>query len=120
MSNIYVLPLDPAAPASAALGAPVEPAKLWASVPAPPKPPKVGTTHVFYGENVAALTSLGGGFEKKKGAERREAVRTAVGAGVKKVRAMGEAVKGRTVKVDAGADAHAAGALSALLYVAWG
>ena len=39
---------------------------------------------------------------------------------VKKVRAMGEAVKGRTVKVDAGADAHAAGALSALLYVAWG
>ena len=108
MSSIYVLPVDPAAPAAAA-SAPVDAATLWKSVPAAPKPPKAGTTHVFYGEHLAAVSSLGDRFASKKGNERREVVRTSVGSAVKKVRDMGEGIKGSDVFVDASADPHAAG-----------
>ena len=44
MSSIYVLPIDPSAPAATA--APVDATKLWTSTPAAnaPKPSKAGTT----------------------------------------------------------------------------
>ena len=109
MSNIYLLPVDPSAP-SAPAAAPVDAAKLWQSTPsAKSKPAKVGTTHVFYGDKITALSSLGDKFEKKKGDERREVVRKAVAGGVKTVRALGESVEGSNVVVDASVDPHAVG-----------
>ena len=109
MSSIYVLPIDPSAPAATA--APVDATKLWTSTPAAnaPKPSKAGTTHLFYGENVTAVSSLGEKFGQKKGDERREVVRKTVGSAIKKVRELGEAVEGSKVVVDASADPHAAG-----------
>ncbi|KAI0686508.1 leucine aminopeptidase [Cerioporus squamosus] len=106
MSSIYVLPIDPSAPSVAA--APVNAAKLWNSTPAAGKPPKTGTTHLFYGDNITALASLGYKFGAKKGDERREVVRKAVAGGVKKVRDLGEGVEGSKVLVDASVDPHAA------------
>ncbi|KAI0713970.1 cytosol aminopeptidase family, catalytic domain-containing protein [Earliella scabrosa] len=107
MSNIYLLPVDPSA-TSASAAAPVDAAKLWQLTPsAKSKPAKVGTTHVFYGDKITALSSLGDKFEKKKGDERREVVRKAVAGGVKTVRALGESVEGSNVVVDASVDPHA-------------
>ena len=110
MSSIYVLPIDPSAPSAAA--APVDAPKLWKSSPAASKPPSTGTTHLFYGDNTSALSSLGDKFGKKKGDERREVVRKAVAGGIKKVRDLGEAVEGSKVLVDASIDPHAAGTSS--------
>ena len=109
MSSIYVLPIDPSAPAATA--APVDAAKLWHTTPAAnaSKPSKAGTTHLFYGENITAVSSLGDKFTQKKGDERREVVRKTVGSAIKKVRELGEAVDGSKVVVDASADPHAAG-----------
>ncbi|KAI9067062.1 Zn-dependent exopeptidase [Trametes sanguinea] len=110
-SSIYVLPVDPTSPStpSAPKANGLDAARLWQTAPGAAKA-KAGTTHLFYGEPAAvtALTSLGEKFAQKKGAERREAVRKAVGSAVKKVRDLGEDVQGREVLVDASADAHAA------------
>ncbi len=109
MSSIYVLPIDPSAPAATA--APVDATKLWHTTPASntSKPSKAGTTHLFYGGNIAAVSSLGDKFAQKKGDDRREVVRKTVGSAIKKVRELGEAVDGSKVVVDASADPHAAG-----------
>lgn len=53
------------------------------------------------------MVSLGDQFVKKKGDERREVVRRAMGSGVKAVKGLWEGEK--VVKVDAREDAHAAG-----------
>ncbi|KAM5537543.1 hypothetical protein V8D89_008870 [Ganoderma adspersum] len=108
MSSIYVLPIDPSAPAATA--APVDATKLWTTTPAAnaPKPSKAGTTHLFYGENVTAVSSLGDNFNQKKGNDRREVVRKTVGSAIKKVRELGEAVEGSKVVVDGSSDPHAA------------
>lgn len=58
------------------------------------------------------MVSLGNQFNKKKGDERREVVRRAVGSGVKSVKGLWEGEK--DVKVDAREDAHAAGMLCSL------
>ncbi|KAI0364795.1 hypothetical protein BV20DRAFT_955555 [Pilatotrama ljubarskyi] len=109
MSTVYVLPVDPVAPSTSAA---VDAAKLWKSTPAATKPPKVGTTHLFFGapkeDATTALTSLGDKFAQRKGDERREVIRKAVGSAIKKVRDLGEGVEGSNVLVDASADAHAA------------
>lgn len=112
MSSIYVLPIDPSAPTVTA--APVGATELWTSTPAAnaPKPSKAGTTHLFYGENVTAVSSLGDKFGQKRGDERREVVRKTIGSAIKKVRELGEAVEGSKVVVDASADPHAAGTSS--------
>ncbi|KAI0737652.1 leucine aminopeptidase [Daedaleopsis nitida] len=107
LSSIYVLPVDPKAPAATA--APVEAAKLWQTAPvSASKPAKAGTTHLFYGDSITALSSLGDKFELKEGDERREVVRKAVASGIKKVLELGEGVEGRDVLVDASQDPHAA------------
>lgn len=56
------------------------------------------------------MVSLGDQFSKKKGDERREVVRRAVGSGVKTVKGLWEGRK--DVKVDAREDAHSAGTLT--------
>ncbi|KAI0327147.1 hypothetical protein GY45DRAFT_1373371 [Cubamyces sp. BRFM 1775] len=119
MSSIYVLPIDPSAPSSTTTTSStgVDAAKLWQTTPAgaaSAKPASVGTTHLFFGAGkegaaTAAVSSLGDRFAQKKCAERREAVRRAVGSAVKKVRDLGEGVQGSDVRVDASADPHAAG-----------
>ncbi|KAI0742211.1 leucine aminopeptidase [Daedaleopsis nitida] len=107
MSSIYLLPVDPSTPAATA--APVDAAKLWQTTPgAGSKPSKVGTTHVFYGENITALSSLGDKLRLKKGDEKREVLRKAVAGGIKKVRDLGDSVQGSKVIVDASFDPHAA------------
>ncbi|KAI0762209.1 hypothetical protein C8Q74DRAFT_1371302 [Fomes fomentarius] len=109
MSSIYLLPVDPSAlqvTPSAPSG--VDPAKLWKQTPhAASKPPNVGTTHLFYGDNITALSSLGDKFAAKKGDQRREVVRKAVAGGIKKVRDLGESVDGSKVLLDASVDPHA-------------
>ena len=119
MSAIYVLPVDPAAPsAAAAAPAPVDAAALWQSAPAGPKPPAAGAAHVFFGaggSHTAAVASLGPAFAAKRGDARREAVRKAVGGAVKKVRDLGEGVRGKSVLVADAGDAHAAGAFLSVL-----
>ncbi|KZV73318.1 hypothetical protein PENSPDRAFT_603102 [Peniophora sp. CONT] len=101
---VYVLPIDPSAPKSAT-GAPVDAAQLWQSAPTGKKPAKAGTSRLFYGENNAAVVSLGEGFDGKKGVERREVVRKAVGSAIKAVKGLGD--EELKVVVDASADAHA-------------
>ncbi|CAL1697393.1 unnamed protein product [Somion occarium] len=105
MSSIYVVPVDPTAPKAIQE---VDTEKLWSSVPVGPKPAKVGTTHVFYGDKIVALSSLGDKFASKKPVEKRELVRKAVGSAVKEVRNIGEGVQGKEVAVDISLDPHAA------------
>ncbi|CCM06358.1 uncharacterized protein FIBRA_08615 [Fibroporia radiculosa] len=113
LSAVYLLPLDPQAPAANGQAlADVDTARLWSAAPRAEKPAKAGTTHLFYAtptaEDVTALASLGGCFASTAGDERRELVRKAVGSAVKQVSALGEGVHGQTVHVDASADPHAA------------
>jgi aminopeptidase len=76
------------------------------------KPASAGTSHVFYGEQITAVSSLGGEFGKKNADEKREAVRKAVGGGVKSLKDVlvsEKADKPVEVRVDVAGDAHAAG-----------
>ncbi|KAH9856880.1 leucine aminopeptidase [Lenzites betulinus] len=117
-SKFYILPIDPTAPLAPAVPGldSLDAAGLWNLTPsaAQPKPASTGTAHLFYGAPgagtgaVAALTSLGDGFARKKGDARREVVRKAVASAVKAVRDLGEGVQGSSVVVDAAADPHAA------------
>lgn len=88
---------------------PIDPSlsnKQWAAAATTEKS-KVGTTRIFYGDKITALTSLGEGFADKKGDVRREIVRKAVGSAVKQVKDLGEDIK--DVEIDASTDPHAAG-----------
>ena len=82
--------------------------KLWAT--ARPKN-KTGETKLFYNqvqgkpEALTALASLGEGFDSKSENTKREAVRKAVGNGVKQLRDAGA----KTVAIDDSVDPHAAG-----------
>ncbi|EJF56123.1 leucine aminopeptidase [Dichomitus squalens LYAD-421 SS1] len=108
MSSVYVLLIDPSAPTATA--APVDAAKLWHTTPAAnaSKPSKTGTTHLFFGNNITAVSSFGDKFAQKRGDERREVIRKTVGSAIKKVRELGDSVEGSKVFVDASADPHAA------------
>ena len=108
MSSIYVLPIDPTSPQTQATSD-VDSAKLWSSVPSGTKPATAGTTRLFFGDKITALSSLGDKFDSKKSDAKRELVRTAVGNGVKKVKEIGDGVHGQQVAIDASADPHAAG-----------
>ena len=62
------------------------------------------------GQRALRENGLGPAFAAKRGDARREAVRRAVGGAVKKVRDLGEGVRGKSVLVADAGDAHAAGA----------
>ncbi|THH21850.1 hypothetical protein EUX98_g8266 [Antrodiella citrinella] len=110
---IYLVPVDPAAPAATEA---VDALSLWSSIPSTNlKPLKAGTSHLFFGApsagDVTVLSSLGADFSdaaKLSGHARREVVRNAVGSAVGKVKTLGEGIDGRTIHVDAQADPHAA------------
>lgn len=114
-TKLFVLPIDPTSKPGSATVSSVDPVELWKTAPASSKPPKVGTTRIFYNtprpdqgnSNATAVVSLGEGFDKKTGDARRELVRKAVGSGVKQVKELGDGAK--NIVVDASTDAHAAG-----------
>ncbi|KAJ7144822.1 cytosol aminopeptidase family, catalytic domain-containing protein [Mycena crocata] len=82
-----------------------QPSELWATSVA--KPPKVGSTRIFFNpENVTALSSLGPDFAKRNADGKRELVRRSVGSAVKEVTRLAEEVT--EVVVDGSADPHAA------------
>ncbi|KAH7911619.1 cytosol aminopeptidase family, catalytic domain-containing protein [Hygrophoropsis aurantiaca] len=106
-SKAYIVPVNPQNLSSNTVAG-VDTAKLWSTTPSAQKPAKVGTSHVFYGvsgQDLSALVSLGEGFSEKKGDEKRELVRRAVGAGIKKVKAIDGVSE---ALVDASSDSHAA------------
>lgn len=109
MFTAYILPIDPKALTSQSALPNVDSAKLWSTIPASKKAPKVGTTRVFYDAPPAcmtALVSLGEDFGGKQGYARREVIRKAVGSAVKEVKSLAE---GEKAVIDASADPHAAG-----------
>jgi len=114
-TKVFVLPIDPTSQPGSATVLPVDPVELWNTAPTGSKPPKVGTTRIFYNTpradqgniNATAVVSLGEGFDKKNGDARRELVRKAVGSAVKDVKALME--DEIAVSVDASTDPQAAG-----------
>ena len=114
-TKLFVLPIDPTSQPGSATVSSVDPVELWNTAPTGSKPPKVGTTRIFYNTpradqgniNATAVVSLGEGFDKKTGDARRELVRKAVGSGVKQVKELGDGSK--DIVIDASTDAHAAG-----------
>jgi aminopeptidase len=90
--------------------------KLWAA--SRPKN-KTGESKLFYNqvkgkpEALTALVSLGDGFSKKGDDAKKEAVRKAIGNGVKQLRDAGA----KRVAVDASVDPHAACKSPASTYV---
>lgn len=107
-ASAYLLPFDPSAAQKPVQGVVAQ--TLWSSTPSGDKPPKVGTTRTFFNQpngTTTTISSLGDKFQDKKGNERRELVRKAVGSGIKELRAY-DGLK--EVSVDASADPHAAGA----------
>lgn len=114
-TKVFVLPIDLASQSASGVLPSVNPTELWNSTPTGSKPPKVGTTRIFYNTpsadqghvNATAIVSLGEGFDKKSGEARRELVRKAVGSGVKQVKELGDEAK--DIVIDASQDAHAAG-----------
>lgn len=110
MSTAYILPIDPKAPKSQSALHNLDAAKLWSTIPASKKTPKVGTTRVFYNSPpgcLTALVSLGEDLGGKKGDARREVIRKAVGSAVKEVKGLVESET--AVSIDASEDPHAAG-----------
>ena len=85
--------------------------KLWSSLPHGSKPPKAGSTSLFFGtpssgsQNITALTSLGPSFSKQSTPPntKRELVRTAVGSAVQQIKALGSGINGREVAIDVAA-----------------
>lgn len=123
MSNtVFVLPIDPTSQPGSATVSSVDPVELWNTTPTGSKPPKVGTTRIFYNTpradkgniNATAVVSLGEGFDKKTGDARRELVRKAIGSGVKQVKELGDGT--RDIVVDASTDAHAVGKPILIVY----
>ncbi|KAK7688417.1 hypothetical protein QCA50_008790 [Cerrena zonata] len=117
-SPIYVLPIQPSSKTTSAAptSIPLDTQRLWSSVPKNASDPSEASgAHVFYGvgpnsDHTIALSSLGKGFEKKKGNERREAIRKAVGSAVGKVKGVVAEKNEKPVEVtvDAQTDPHAA------------
>ncbi|KAJ7508409.1 leucine aminopeptidase [Mycena galericulata] len=96
-TSASIRPFDPAAGAN----------ELWPTSAA--KPPKVGTTRVFFNNRsggITALSSLGPDFAKKIGPAKREVVRRSVGSAVKEITRVADEVT--EVVVDAAVDPHAA------------
>ncbi|KAI0000471.1 cytosol aminopeptidase family, catalytic domain-containing protein [Russula vinacea] len=113
-TKVFVLPIDPTSQSGSGTLPSVNPVELWNTAPTGSKPPKVGTTRIFYNTpradqgntNATAVVSLGEGFDGKTGDARRELVRKAVGSGVKQAKELGDGAK--DIIVDASTDAHAA------------
>jgi aminopeptidase len=106
-SHSLLLPFDPSAQPQHING--VSPQQLWKNTPSGDKAPKVGTTRAFFGVPTGyttAISSLGDKFAEKKGDERRELIRKAVGAGIKSLKRFDGLAE---VLVDASLDPHAAG-----------
>lgn len=106
-SSALLLPFDPSGQPSIVSG--VDAQNLWNGTPSGEKPPKVGTTRTFFNTpqgKTTTISSLGDKFAAKKGDERRELVRKAVGAGIKDLKTF-DGLK--EVSVDASTDPHAAG-----------
>jgi len=114
-TKVFVLPIDPTSQHGSSVLPPVNPVELWNTAPTGPKPPKVGTTRIFYNTplpdpgniHATAVVSLGEGFDGKSPDVRRELVRKAVGSSVKEAKELGDGAK--DIVVDASKDAHAAG-----------
>ncbi|KAF8899387.1 leucine aminopeptidase [Infundibulicybe gibba] len=105
-SAAFILPFDHQSSGDVAPG--LDPAKLWSVTPSGDKPPKVGTTRIFYNtpeSKVTAISSLGEKFPSKSGDARREVVRKSVGSAVKDLKAI-DGIK--EVSIDASTDPHAA------------
>lgn len=112
-TTAYIVPYDHQSTGQSIAG--IDAAQLWATTPQGDKPPKAGTTRVFYNTPVASVTSvvsLGDKFAAKKANDKRELVRKAVGSAVKELKGY-DGVK--EVTIDASADPHAAGASSFLV-----
>lgn len=114
-TKVFVLPIDPTSQPGSGVLPSVDPVELWNTAPTGSKPPKVGTTRIFYNTpradqgsiNATAVVSLGEGFDRKTDDARRELVRKAVGSSVKQIKELGDGQK--DIVVDASTDAHAAG-----------
>ena len=105
-TTAYIIPFDHQ---SAQITNGIDASKLWSLTPQGEKPPKVGTTRIFYDtppSNVTTVSSLGEGFASKKSEVKRELIRISVGSAVKELKAH-DGLK--EVLVDASADPHAAG-----------
>ncbi|KAJ7608200.1 leucine aminopeptidase [Roridomyces roridus] len=99
MTTATIRPFDPKAPTTSA-------SQLWPASTA--KPPKVGTTRVFFEGakgSVTALSSLGPDFARKTAASKREVVRRSVGSAVKEISRVDEVTE---LVVDASVNPHAA------------
>jgi len=108
MSSAYIFPYDHQ-PTTSAAGLEVDPAQLWSLTPQGQKPPKVGTTRIFYNtppSKITTVSSLGDAFASKNANQKRELVRKSVGSAVKDLKNH-EGVE--DVAVDASLDPHAAG-----------
>lgn len=111
MSSVYIVPVDPSSSAKTTSVDGLDAQKLWASLPHGPKPPKAGSTNLFFGtpssgsQNITALTSLGPSFSKQSTPlnAKRELVRTAVGSAVQHIKSLGPGIDGCEVAVDVAA-----------------
>ena len=106
-STAYIIPFDHQSSTQITDG--VDASKLWSLTPQGEKPPKAGTTRIFYNtppSKVTTVSSLGEGFTSKKSEVKRELVRKSVGSAVKGLKDH-EGLK--DVLIDASADPHAAG-----------
>lgn len=106
-ASAYIIPYDHQS--KSAVIPDVDPAQLWSLTPQGEKPPKAGTTRIFYNtppSKLAILSSLGDGFASKNANQKRELVRQSVGGAVKDLKNL-EGLK--DVAVDAALDSHAAG-----------
>ncbi|XP_006461537.1 hypothetical protein AGABI2DRAFT_118415 [Agaricus bisporus var. bisporus H97] len=105
-SSGLLLPFDPSGESQRIRG--VSPQEFWKGTPSGVKSPRVGTTRTFFEAppgTTTTISSLGDKFSQKKGAERRELVRKAVGAGIKDLKAFDGITE---VLADASLDPHAA------------
>ncbi len=108
-ASAYIFPYDHQATSARAADLEVDPAQLWSLTPQGDKPPKAGTTRIFYNtppSKVTTLSSLGDAFASKSANQKREIVRKSVGSAVKDLKNH-DGIK--DVVVDASLDPHAAG-----------
>lgn len=107
-AKAYIVPYDHLTTSAAVDG--VDVADLWSSTPQGERPPKVGTTRIFYNtpspSHLTTVSSLGEGYASKNANQKRELVRKSIGNAVKDLKNY-EGLK--DVVVDASLDPHAAG-----------
>jgi aminopeptidase len=113
-AKAYIVPHDHQSTGAVVEG--LDAAKLWSLTPQGEKPPKVGTTRIFYNtplpSEVTTLSSLGEGYTSKNANQKRELVRQSIGNAVKDLKKY-DGIK--DVVVDASLDPHAAGEQKLLL-----